>query len=186
LIGAIVLGVLLLRLPGGPLHPARAASPSPATSSSPHPPQAVVDPGTYAAGTLKAPASLGRKPLEPPHTQEDAAALQKARDALSRAADGAPAIAAEYASRADVYPIDLQAARGFTDPGTYVGGGSSSSARYRTIGTVHCAMPTGVALTVCIRTSRAPGLTVVVVAPSAKPAVVTSLVNEAWTDLGGQ
>ena len=190
LIGAIVVGVLLARLPGGPLHhPSGSASPSPAATSSPQPAtggaRPPLDPGTYAAGTLKAPPSLGRKPLDAPRTQEDAAALQKARDALSKATDGAPAIAADYASRRDPYPIDLEAARGYTDPGAYVGTGSSPSVRLSTIGTVHCAKPTGVDLTVCARASQSPRLTVVVVAPSGKPEAVTSLVNEAWKDLGG-
>src|SRR5207302_40721 len=89
LIGAVTIVVLLgitvqrVILPAGGV-PRPNASPS------------GLDAGTYTAGKLKAPPSLNGVALSPATTQEDVKQLRKQRDDFSKAAGGAPAIAANY------------------------------------------------------------------------------------------
>jgi hypothetical protein len=172
-IGAIALVVLLvvavqklvLPAPGG--H-GSGPNPNPSPSS--------LDPGTYAAGTLKAPANLKGVALSPPSTQKEVQNLKKSRDDFSQLAGGAPAIAADYGSLLDL--LQLAAAQGYADPDQYFG---SSQVKYQMVGPIKCGSQ---GITICIRSDKTQSLSVVVSGFSDVP-TTAGAVAEAWKDFGG-
>lgn len=130
-------------------------------------------PGTYAAGKLRAPQTLGGEALNPPTSAKEAADDRKARDEFSKSAGGAPAIHASYG-----FVTTLDAAQGYISADDYFDG---SKVQYSTHGQVRCG---SAGVSICIRSDQSQQLTVVV-ADIADPSKVAALVDEAWTDEGG-
>ncbi|MFZ0217176.1 MAG: hypothetical protein WAM30_14690 [Candidatus Dormiibacterota bacterium] len=147
---------------GGSLHPR--ATPTPARS---------LDPGTYSAGRLHAPQSLGGQPLEPPSSRKEVAQARQERDQLSQSAGGAPAIVATYQGF-----ISLQGVQGYLTADQYFAG---SQVAYQDVGPVRCGTA---GLTICFRSDPAQRLSVAVTQLGAVPSTA-QLTNEAWRDLGG-
>ena len=130
-----------------------------------------VNPGTYSAGSLRAPATLGGQPRTPTVTKTDAAELRQDRDVLARAAGG-PAIAVPYGA------IYLRAAQGYVTDEQFFG---NSPATYGDFGPVRCGTITD---TICFRSDPSQRL-VVSVEEIGDPQQLAATTNEAWTDLGG-
>jgi hypothetical protein len=174
LVGAVALTVLLVVAAGHVLLP-NGASPRPSVSPSSR------DPGTYVAGRLRAPDTLTGTPLSPATTAEDVKNLQKARDEFSKAAGGAPAIAANYGHLVDLK--QLTGAQGYVDPDQFFAG---STVKYEMFDKVKC----GTAMvSICIRSDQAQALAVVVSGladSNGSGATMAGAVDEAWRDLGGR
>jgi hypothetical protein len=149
------------------------------------PPAAGGDPGTYQAGRLRVPRTLGGKPVQTPSSRSDVNSIRKQRDELSKVTGGAPAVSATYGQPGGLIGITLVAAQGYTDPVAYMGTASPDRVKFSTHGQVHCATPVGIGIDICIRSEQAKALTVVVIAPADDPQQVAGLVEEAWSDLGG-
>lgn len=136
-------------------------------------PTPTIDPGTYSAGKLRAPRSLGGSALSPPGSDKDARDARQARDRFSSAVGGTPAIHATYG-----FLTILDAAQGYLSPDAYFGG---SKVEYSTYGQVRCGTA---GVSICIRSDQSQQLTVVV-SDLAAPDKVAAMVDEAWRDEGG-
>lgn len=142
------------------------------SGSTPKPtPLPEVNPGTYAAGTLRAPASLGGQPMTWSVTKADAAELRQDRDTLAQAAGG-PAIAVPYG------PIYLRAAQGYLTGQQFFG---NTPATYGDFGPVRCGTITD---TICFRSDPSQRL-VVSVDSVGDAQQIADMTNDAWADLGG-
>ncbi|MGH7920623.1 MAG: hypothetical protein ACREQM_11860 [Candidatus Dormibacteraceae bacterium] len=182
-IGAIVIAVTITTIltSGGP-------APTGASGHRPTPSQRPIDPGTYVAGSLKAPARLGGYARLQVTQQAQAQLLKGERDSL-RQATGQPAIAASYGRQSsfELLPVSLVASAGYVDAAQYLAGVSSSRVKFTTVGPDSCATYPGLAV-LCARAEKQKSLTVVVdgTAPYLKSdRAAAALVDDAWKKLGG-
>lgn len=187
-LGAIALGVAAaVVIAVCSVHILTATGPSGGTGTGATPTQRPVDPGTYSAGTLNAPDTLGgldRLSVTQPSQVE---LLQSQRNAL-RQATGKPAIAAEYGRTEtfQVLPVLLVASSGYADPKQFLGSVGANKVTFTTEGPDQCAVSGGLAI-LCIRADQQTQLTVLV--EGTPPYVLTPhgaalLVDEAWKKLG--
>lgn len=179
---AIVIAVCAVHIAGSP----GSAAPAQGTGSTPS--QRPINPGTYSAGTLEAPARLGDLGRLTVTQQSQARLLQSQRDAL-RQATGKPAIAAEYGRPAtlQVLPVALVASSGYVDPKQFLGGVSSGKVASSTEGPDQCAVYADLAV-ICLRSDQQKQLTVMVEgsSPYLRTARATAaLVDDGWKKLGG-
>lgn len=152
------------------------------------PSQRPLSPGTYSAGTLKAPDRLGDLNRLAPTQQSQVQLLRTQRDAL-RQATGKPAIAAEYgrSSTFQVLPVALVASSGYVEPKQYLGGVSAGKVAFSSQGSDQCAAYADLAV-LCMRSDQQKQLTVLVEGspPYLGSAHATAaLVDDGWQKLGG-
>lgn len=190
ILGTVALGVvaaLVIAVAG--VHLITAPAERPITGgSAPTPAERPVAPGTYTAGTLKAPAALGDLPRLSSLDRSQAGLLRSERDALATAT-GKPTIAAAYGKPAplQLLPVDLVASSGYLDPNQYLGTVGSGKVTFSTVGADQCATDAGVAI-VCARADQQKQLTVAVEGTQpylTSASAAASLTDSAFKALGG-
>ncbi len=181
-VAAIVIAVCAAHIAGS------ASSGTTVEGSGATPSQRPLNPGTYSAGTLNAPARLGNLGRLIPTQRSQVQLLRTQRDAL-RQATGKPAIAAEYgrSSTFQVLPVALIASSGYVEPKQYLDGVSSGKVALSSQGPDECAVYTDLAV-LCMRSDQQKQLTVLVEGSPpylGSAHAAAALVDDGWKKLGG-